>query len=402
MAHTFFTSYARSDSNKYSRLKNVVDELKERVRAKLGVGKADTVAFFDASDIAVGADWERVLGDAVRHAPVLVCLCSPTFFNSEFCACEFEVFRRRVEAAGPGFADARVVVPVIWDVGTGAGWMPSSVTRFYYKDDRMPPNYATDGLCVLRRIKGQREAFTRTIEVLAEAIALAASRQLPPSPAPVRFDDLPRSFHNPVPDRYNAAVLVLHDDGLRWKPSSSGTALTRVIDNVTCQLRIGWREVSAGVNAVQELIDARDRRQASVLLTTDADAASPRWSALIRAIDEARLDNCAVLVDLRPPTGTDIQAEAVVLTGLVGATAPHGEDVLRRAFPTLTGTSAFHACFSFESEERLHAELTRAIEKVRLALIAADPPGRITDPDFETHVGVVRRPILAGPGGGVG
>src|SRR5262245_2894430 len=117
MTHVFFTSYARLDSNKFSKLDRVVEELRERVRSKLGAKAAQDVGFFDTQDIQTGADWERVLGTALRHARILVCMCSPTYFNSEFCAKEFEVFRRRLQDAADAFKDVRVILPVLWDVG---------------------------------------------------------------------------------------------------------------------------------------------------------------------------------------------------------------------------------------------------------------------------------------------
>jgi len=123
----FFTSYARPDANRVSKLDKVVEELLERVRAKLGLAlKPQEVGFFDRTNIETGKKWEEVLGNDLRTARVIVCLCSPTYFNSAFCAKEFEVFRRRLENADKKVQGLPIVVPVIWEPGSQRveAWRP--------------------------------------------------------------------------------------------------------------------------------------------------------------------------------------------------------------------------------------------------------------------------------------
>src|SRR5882757_6904657 len=98
MTHTFFASYATLD-NKSKWLQKVVLDLRDRVRERLGALDAAQVGFFAVFDgIPAAADWERALGDGAREARVIVCFCSNTYFNSEYCAAEFEIFRRRLKA----------------------------------------------------------------------------------------------------------------------------------------------------------------------------------------------------------------------------------------------------------------------------------------------------------------
>ena len=238
VAHHFFTSYARLDNNKYSKLNAVVEGLKERVRAKLGARSTDQVAFFDTRAIKTGAEWEKFLGDALRRSRVLVCFCSPTYFNSPFCAKEFEVFRRRLERAGETYRDARVVLPVIWDIGSEGIWLPQSIQKYQFTDKRFPDRYTMDGLCALKRVKGQRENYVKAIEVLADIITAASSLILPPWSDPIIFDQLPQSFHNPNTGPYNLAVIVLNEKGTQWVPAEDGIPVARTIEVVVSSLKV--------------------------------------------------------------------------------------------------------------------------------------------------------------------
>src|SRR5580765_2774492 len=148
MAHVFFASYARLDNDR-KRLQNVVLDLRERVRSVVGAADASKVGFFDTYDgISTGQDWEKTLGEAARHARVLVCFCSNTYFNSEYCANEFEVFRRRLDALGPAGDALRVVIPVVWNVSA----MPKAVSRYQTVDQNagFPDDYRLQGLLALQ------------------------------------------------------------------------------------------------------------------------------------------------------------------------------------------------------------------------------------------------------------
>src|SRR5438874_408203 len=108
----FFTSYARPD-NSDAKLEGAVRQLENRVRAKIGLAADAKIAFFDVADIKTGQDWEQRLDGVLRGTKIIVCMCSPTYVNSAFCAKEFEVFRRRLAQAS---APANVfILPVIWE-----------------------------------------------------------------------------------------------------------------------------------------------------------------------------------------------------------------------------------------------------------------------------------------------
>jgi len=95
MAFLFFTSYARLD-NREGRLTTAVNRLRDRLIAKTG---ENVEIFFDTQELKNGVEWQERLGAALKDTRVIVCLCSPAYLKSAFCAKEFEIFRLRVEAA---------------------------------------------------------------------------------------------------------------------------------------------------------------------------------------------------------------------------------------------------------------------------------------------------------------
>src|SRR5687768_10063047 len=118
--HIFFTSYARLD-NRDGKLAKAIDAIKDRVIAK--TGEAATV-FFDTTDLKNGIEWEQALGDALKEIRVVVCLCSPSYLKSAFCAKEFEIFRRRVDADAKNTV---AIIPVVWEPVA----LPEVIRRFH-------------------------------------------------------------------------------------------------------------------------------------------------------------------------------------------------------------------------------------------------------------------------------
>lgn len=174
-----FLSYARNDRNKYSKLKAVIDHLDHRVSELRAM--TPPVVFFDENSIETGEQWERAISRAAHESQVLVCMLSASYISSEWCAKEFDVFRRRVVAAG---SDARVaIIPVIWDIREDQ--IPSALRAYQYKNSATPDVYLAEGLRSLRALKKRRDAYITTIEHLAQTIAKAAQRLLPALSPPV-------------------------------------------------------------------------------------------------------------------------------------------------------------------------------------------------------------------------
>lgn len=395
MPKVFFMSYARDD-NSDAKLGKAVQALSERVAAKLGMAASDAsnAVFFDVEAIRTGQDWEQRLGDAVRNTPILVCLCSPTYLSRAHCAKEFEVFRRRLEAAGAAMKDKVAIIPVIWEPGAPRMVLPEALLRFQWRDERLPKSYGSEGLSQLARFPSQREKYLKTIEYLAESIGDAhAMSSLPDLPGSVKFEDLPLWFQNPQEGPYNLRVIVLHANGTQWKPKLGGASVGAVVDGVSGLMKMAWEEIQPGPTLEQDLRKADAERQVSLLIVDQPDVVKVPWSAYLKAVDEAALQNCAVIVGLPPssdPSGVPNFGDLATY--------------LRAVLPNSYIGTSFHDVFRTDDTSTLGFALTRAATRVRAALVAADPPTRVEDAALteaarSEGIPIETRPVILGPAG---
>ena len=117
----FFLSYARNDAKGDPWLKEFYERLARGVSqaAALASGlEPEDIGFIDDRGIESGTQWTDELAEALQSSRVLVCLYSRSYFNSEWCGKEFQVFRDRVQAyvdAHPGLKWPPLIQPVLWD-----------------------------------------------------------------------------------------------------------------------------------------------------------------------------------------------------------------------------------------------------------------------------------------------
>lgn len=390
MAHVFFASYARLDNDK-KRLRNVILDLRERVRSKLGATKADDVGFFDQLDgILTGQRWQVELGEAVRQANVLVCFCSNTYFNSEYCANEFEVFRRRLNAIGPAGSALRVIIPVVWDVSV----VPSAVSRYQDSDESsgFPSDYRQQGLLALKKNKTQKyqSKYSLTLDALTQVIhdAATAAPLLPPLGTPVVFEDLPGVFDNP--GAYNVGIATLHDNGARWE-LLPGRTVRRIVEAMAAKQSLPWRAIKVGVDIQQVLQKAQQDREAVVIVADEKSVSAGAWKALLNFIDANAAENCFLFVGLQP-IGTsaispqDAQAKLVALA------------------PRLSALSRVD-WFPADAPDVLQEKLAERVVTLRMELVKSDPAERVTDQALvqgaldDQGFAVGTRPTVSGPAG---
>ena len=393
MTTVFVTSYARRD-NDADPLRNAVKDISKRVRANLGIAvDPDDIAFFDTTDIKTGTQWEQVLGNALQHNRVLVCMCSPTYLNSEYCAKEFELFRLRLEQAGPSMAGKVAIIPVLWERGAPPMTLPDVIRGFQNRDDRFPSGYGVHGLSRLARFESQKGTYIETLEVLAEVIGTAyADSVLPDWPNAVVFDDLPRWFHNPQADAYNVVVAVLHKDGTQWRPQEGLRSVGSTVDSVAQALGVAWQEIPVDHKLPQRIAQAEHARHVAIVIADADSVASAPMTNYLAAIDEQALPNCAVLVGFKEPHRG---AAAGATDGLASLKAP---------IPASSKAKCFHETFVNSEPATLQEALTRAISSVRQALVAADPAQKVEDAGLaaDAHaagIPTATRPELPVPGG---
>ena len=353
-AHVFFTSYARDDNDE-QKLASAVKRIEKRVRAMMGVDEDVQIAFFDGNSIETGQQWKERLGDALRETKIIVCMLSPRYVNSAFCAKEFEVFRRRLAAAAQ--PQKIVVVPVVWEPGS----LPEALLEFQFRDDRLPPEYGTTvGLSQITRLRSQVEKLDDVIEVIAEIINKAdRDAALPAWVDELDFDELPSFVHSPRREPYrNVTLTVLHDDRAQWRMGGMRTSIGKVADDVAAKAQTSLEVIDPNpANLAQKLAAAQQARHMSIVAIDAEDAQKAPWQALLREIDEARRSNCAVLVALKQPeklSQIEIQAR------------------LAELLPDSTSSGSQHNTFALGDAESCRTAMTRAVAGLQMALIAED------------------------------
>ncbi|WP_329566670.1 FxSxx-COOH system tetratricopeptide repeat protein [Kitasatospora sp. NBC_01266] len=131
--------------------------------------------FRDIERIRLGADWERMLAQAVAGCRSMVALYSPAYFASVFCGKEWTAFRSRVTAFRDETGwDPRALVPVLWEPVPAE--LPPPVAELQYSEPALGERYARLGLRALIRADPRGEEYRRVVEVLAGRVRLAASR----------------------------------------------------------------------------------------------------------------------------------------------------------------------------------------------------------------------------------
>lgn len=374
----FFTSYARLDNNKYTKLGEAVDELSERVRSLTGL-PSTAVGFFDVRDIETAEEWVNGLGEAVAKCRVFVCFCSNTYFNREVCGKEFEVFRTRMADAGAG--RARYIFPIIWDKCE----LPAAIQRFNLANSEFPKEYLEDGLCSLQRLRREAE-YKVAIDALAEAIAAARfDPELPHGKHPVDFDAVASAFDNPDPDAIR--VGVLHDDGVRWRIELART-VRAVAEEAAASERVGWRQMLVGDDVVAKIVNGPSL-QPTVIVAPPVETLVPAWKLRLQAIDDA----------LAGSKGT---FTAMVIGTQPGA-APDFEAAIRAALPNSAAAGHLHATYSAGSARSLRDVLRATISRLRMEVVKCGDVARVQAESLEeaalrAGVPTASQPMISGPG----
>jgi len=389
VAHVFFTSYAKLDNNKTSRLADVIELVRERVRSRVG-GTADEVGFFDSHALQPGVNWKLKMGNALSQARVLVCFCSNTYFNREFCAKEFEVFRQRM-AGNPALGeDAKFILPVIWDKCQ----LPQAVGRFQLDHGTFPKEYVEDGLMSLKRVLPKK--YLKAVDALVDAIIAAWNGPaLPPWGQPIDFDAMAASFDNPGPYE-NVRLAVLHPQGLQWSVEP-GRTVRFLMEDAATSLRAPWKELRALDDVVARLEKASQDREAVLVLTDQTSAKAAPWSVRLAAIDaaiaEKPLRNCAILVGY---------SAAPNFAAPNPASAAEMEATLRALLPQSSDVSSLNAWFPMADTRVLSDRLRSCATKVRMSLIAKDActkveSAELTEAARREGIPTESRPIVSGP-----
>lgn len=190
----FFLSYASADDDGY--LTGFYRDLREAVRSRTGL-RADEIGFRDQANLPVGVTWTSELSTALATARVFVAMCSPSYFASEICGREWQMFtelaRQRHAAAGGGAgATPANLLPIIWIPSAN---MPDIARRVQHAHEGLGKLYAREGLQFLARLRRYRDEYQLFVTRLAERIVTVGGTSDPRMPPQVpALEDVPNAF----------------------------------------------------------------------------------------------------------------------------------------------------------------------------------------------------------------
>jgi FxsC-like protein len=203
----FFLSYARpnranapaapTEANRY--VLKLFTELNAHLYQLVDHPPGREPGFMDRS-VKGGHFWEEELVAAAGSCQVLVCLLSPRYLKSEWCATEWDIFSRRriLRRADGETAHETPIVPVLW-VPVLEKLPPEidRVTRFSPRnlpDPRFGPMYEAEGLYGVLK-SDQSGAYDAIVWKLALRIQELHSQYLVEKRVPRTLGDLHRTFH---------------------------------------------------------------------------------------------------------------------------------------------------------------------------------------------------------------
>lgn len=148
MAPHSFISYARRNTDSY--LERFLDDLRDEIVLREDVAKEDAL-FLDV-DEPTGVDWKENLGEALMESRACVTIYTPSYFRSEYCGKEVQVFLNRADV---GYDDkgaatsSKGIFPVLWSREKDLkkkGLPPAVVGNINYSGKRNHARYASEGL----------------------------------------------------------------------------------------------------------------------------------------------------------------------------------------------------------------------------------------------------------------
>lgn len=187
----FFLSYSAADDEEKRYVIDFYHDLVSYVRRKAALKSYPQrpypdrwVGFIDAVSIEVGDDWDKSIVEALGGGRTLVCLYSPTYFESENCLNELKIFCSRLAGykneADPKRRPNRIL-PVLWeDPGTLPESLPVGVGAIQNKQAALGDEYARRGLLFLKKTKRKGEYETFLDGFADRLVREAKAGHLPP------------------------------------------------------------------------------------------------------------------------------------------------------------------------------------------------------------------------------
>ena len=196
MHHSFFLSYARQDAKGTANgqadphFETFVNRLNQRATHLTG-----SPGYVDRNDLRPGQDWPDELAEALRKTSTMVCLYSPSYFRSEYCGKEMQIFldRRRDYMRANGGKKPANIIPVLWH--STPRRIPKTLPKIQYHAPELDPkNFGAWNL--------GDQGLDRALKEFADQIAIRVRDAADDTPLPALagrplMDTVRSAFHPP-------------------------------------------------------------------------------------------------------------------------------------------------------------------------------------------------------------
>lgn len=435
-SYWFFFSYARSDRDAKLGVEDHIHRFYEDLCKEVEMQPKENdpplppdheTGFFDTKTIQTGATWEPEIEEALRTSRVMVSLCSPAYFTSEYCGKEFRVFLDRRNEYISRSASAEhppMIQPILWG---RPGVLPEIIRKLQYSNDAYPPIYAGEGLRYMMRLDGHKDDYAKFTTQLARMIVATAEKHpLPHSPKGSPIAQIKSAFHCP------AGQATAHEESSGAnRPTSAGfvfvAASSKAFTNLKLKTAVHYygeegrkdwcpylpdepvlfyaldaakkhhlwpRELPVGKDLLEKLEQSNRRREPVIILLDPWTLQIRDYQEIMRDVGRRAFRNCAVMV---PWYKNDEETEKI---------RAELETILNDVFEIkVMFKKSIHYQDSIDSETKLKNRLLRTLAQIRGKLIAEGEAKRKVENDQIVQearakgIVVDTHPTLSGPAG---
>jgi FxsC-like protein len=422
MSYLFF-SYSRSDkANRF--LMQFYKDLAAEVRQKVGTFPStspDSEVIYLDTEEPPGGHWEQDLVGHLQSSNALVCVYSPSYFNSDYCGKEFAVFQSRLMASNPQDPPP-LMFPVLWDMNERVRTaIVSNVSGIQYTHAEFPEEYELEGLCYLMRLR--QSEYQGFLHHFTKMMADAIEKQKVPMPPLSVFPDLKtaasawKSADGPLTNAAaptgvggaettqfffvagssaEYAQVRQHVDcynvqgGRFWAPYHPGVShqVGFISYKAADEAKANYEDLPVTAELIQQIEDA-EKTNTIVLLVVDPWSVKVQtFRDLLEECDKRAFLNCGIVIPWNIQDG-EPAAERTKLRGELGA-----------AFKRILRLKHMYFRDCVASAQDLERELSKAILEIRSRLMQQAEEVRVAEPiDAETESPAALPVIHASVGG---
>lgn len=381
MPPLFFFSYARNDQADGTYLDKFYTDLVVEVRLRAGLKTNAEAGFRDTHDIELGEPWPDELLEALGSTKVMVCLYTPSYFQSVHCGKEWTLFDERVRAWAAKQGHARpppLILPVLWRPDPP----PEHLSYANWRHPGLSANYEQKGLHFLtkRAAPEQQDEYRDAIELIARLIVDRA-KQYPMETVVAQLDyaQVKNAFEVPVqvgvaapapsatgPAHVRFVLVAAKSDEVKpprqtvdayggtcndWRPYYP-TAQARIgplVQRIASEADFTSELLPADQDVHQRIQDAEKNNSLLFLVVDPWTLRLKRYKEYVERYDQYTSLNCAALVPWNlqdPESAVQLPQLDVAVNASFGRKLAMGDVMLRTRL---------------ETEEALRTELSKVL-----------------------------------------